>query len=127
CGVTSLAGCGSQSDGPSSRSPESQESVGSVGLELQVAAGATINSASYTITGPNGFSKTGTIDVSATTKLTATIGGLPAGAGYSITLSATSTDGSTGCTGSGAFTVVARQTATVTVAVACHEAARTGS
>jgi hypothetical protein len=126
-GVTSLAGCGSQNDGPSSHSPESQESVGSVGLQLQLASGATINSASYTVTGPNGFSKTGTIDVSSATKLSATIGGLPAGSGYSITLSATSTDGSTTCAGSGGFSVVAHQTATVTVPVACKEAARTGS
>jgi len=127
CGVTSLAGCGSQSDGPSSSSPATEESVGSVGLQLQMASGATIKSASYTITGPNGFSKTGTIDVSVATKLSATIGGLPAGAGYSITLSATSSEGGTSCAGSGSFSVVAHQTATVTVAVTCREAARTGS
>jgi hypothetical protein len=46
CGVTSLAGCGSSNDGPSSDSTESQESVGSVGLQLQMANGAIIDSAS---------------------------------------------------------------------------------
>jgi hypothetical protein len=127
CGVTSLAGCGSQSDRPSTHAPGSQESVGSVGLNLQLASGATINSASYTITGPNAFTKTGTINLTSATKLSATIGGLPAGTGYTITLSATSTDGSTSCGGSAGFNVVAHQTAVATVPVACKEAARTGS
>jgi len=126
CGVTSLAGCSSPSDKTSSSSPVSHESVGSVGLDLQL-GGATINSATFTITGPNGFSKTGSIDVSKSTKLSATIGGIPAGVGFSITLSATSTDGGTTCGGSASFDVQAKKTATVTVAMSCHEAARTGS
>ena len=127
CGVTSLAGCSSPSDNTTSSSPVSHESVGSVGLDLQLGSGATINSASFTITGPNGFSKAGSIDVSKSTKLSATIGGIPAGVGFSITLSATSTDGSTTCGGSASFDVQAKKTATVTVAMSCHEAARTGS
>ena len=123
-----IAGC-SGGDGAGSPSPSAgnQESVGSVGLALQLASGATINTASYTITGPNGFAKTGSIDVSQATKLSATIGGLPAGTGYTITLTGTTTDGGTSCGGSGTFNVIAHQTATVTVPMACHEAARTGS
>jgi hypothetical protein len=128
CGVASLAGCGNANDGTGTdtRAPEGQESVGEVGLKLQV-AGGTINSATYTITGPNGFTKTGTLNLSAATKLTATIGGLPAGAGYSITLAAATTNGALNCSGSAGFSVVAHQTATVTVPLACKEAPRNGS
>ena len=123
-----IAGCSSSNDteGPASASGK-QESVGSVGLALQLASGATINTATYTITGPNGFAKTGSIDVSQATKLSATIGGLPAGTGFTITLSGSTTDGSTTCGGSASFNVTAHQTASVTVPMACHEAARTGS
>jgi hypothetical protein len=92
-----------------------------------VGGGITINSASYTIVGPNAFSKTGSIDLSSATALSATIGGIPAGNGYSISLSATATDGTTTCAGSATFNVSARTTTTVTVALDCHQAATTGS
>jgi hypothetical protein len=127
CGIATLAACSSPSEKTSSSSPASEESVGSVGLDLQLASGAILNSASYTITGPGGFSKTGSVDISHSTKLSATIGGLPAGSGFSITLSSTSTDGGTTCGGSASFAVTAHNTATVTVPMTCHEAARTGS
>jgi hypothetical protein len=116
-----------QGDESGSPSSANEESAGSVGLALQLASGTTINSASYTITGPNGFTKTGSINLTAATKLSATIGGLPAGTGYSITVTATATDEATTCGGSATFAVVAHQIATVTVSVACHEPARNGS
>jgi hypothetical protein len=124
CGYTCLTGCGTS---PGSHSQESSEASGTIGLALQLASGATINSATYTIVGPNGFSKTGNIELSAATKLSTTIGGIPAGNGFTITLSATTTDGSTSCGGSASFNVVARTTAAVTVPLTCHEAPRTGS
>jgi hypothetical protein len=127
CGYASIIGCSGGGDGASTPESGPQETVGKLSLALQLASGATINSASYTITGPGGFTKAGTIDLTSTTKLSATIGGLPAGAGYSITLSATTTDGATTCGGSGTFSVVARKTASVTVPMACREAPRTGS
>ena len=125
CGYT-LMGC-SGMDAASGPAQETSDSAGSIGLSLQLSSGATIDSASYTIVGPNGFTKTGAIDVSTSSTLTATIGGLPAGTGYSITLSATSTDGNTSCVGSASFDVQARKTAAVTVALTCKEAGRTGS
>lgn len=127
CGFASTLGCSGSGDEASAPTSGSQESVGKLGLALQLASGAIINSASYTITGPAGFTKTGTIDLSSATKLTATIGGLPAGTGYTITLSATTTNGTTTCGGSAGFSVVAHQTASVNVPMACREAARTGS
>ena len=52
------------------------------------------------------FSKTGNVDVSGSTTVSTLVGGIPAGAGYAITLSAT-TDGTTSCAGSATFNVVA--------------------
>jgi hypothetical protein len=127
CGVATLVGCGSTSDG--SQAPAEQareESTGSLDLGLQLANGHILASASYTITGPNGYSKTGTIDISKSNQITATISGLPAGTGFSITISASSTEGDT-CGGSAGFGVTAGQTASVTVPLACREATKTGS
>jgi hypothetical protein len=127
CGFTSLAGCGQRNADPNTSSIAGQDATGSVTAALSLSGGSTINSASYQISGPNGFSKTGSVDVSQSTKLSATIGGLPAGMGYSITLSATTTDGATSCGGSATFAVAAHNTATVNVPMTCHEPARNGS
>ena len=103
------------------------EQSGSLGLALQLTSGDTISTVSYAITGPSGFSKAGSIDVSRSSFLAATIPLLPAGDGYSITLSALSTNGQAQCSGSASFSVVAHQTTSVAVPLLCHEAARTGS
>ena len=55
------------------------------------------------------------------------IGGLPAGAGYSISIAATTTDGTTTCSGSASFAVIAHTTTAVTVHLTCHEQPRTGT
>jgi len=127
CGITAVVGCGDQSSGKNAPAAASQESSGEVNLALQLANGSTLNSASYTIVGPNSFSKTGTIDLSSATTLSATIGGLPAGSGYSITINATTTDTAATCAGSTTFSVQARATVSVNVALTCKEAPRTGS
>src|SRR4051812_18727982 len=123
-----LAGCsGSEGAGTPSTSDSKPESVGSVGLALQLASGTSLDSASYTITGPNGFTKTGSIDVSQATKLSATIGGLPVGTGFTITLTGTTSDAGGNCSGSASFSIAARKTTSVAVSMACHETGRTGS
>ncbi len=127
CGITAIAGCGDQGSATNAPVSASQESSGEVNLALQLANGTTINTASYTILGPNSFSKTGTIDLSSATTLSATIGGLPAGTGYTITINATTTDASATCGGSNTFNVTAHATVSVTVPMTCHEAPRTGS
>lgn len=124
CGYTSLTGCSGVQGTPA---PESNESAGTVNFALQLAGGQTINTASYTIVGPNGFTKTGTIDLSAATKLSATIGGLPAGNGFTINLTANTVDGALSCGGSASFNVTARSTVQVNVPLSCREAPRTGS
>ncbi len=125
-GGQALIGCSATPGGGDGAEAES-ESSGSIGLALQVGSGLTLNQIDYAIIGPLGFSKTGTIDVSNSTTISAVISGLPAGTGYSITLSGTSTDGSATCSGSATFDVVAHQTTVATVNVSCHQAATTGS
>jgi uncharacterized protein YjiK len=122
-GVAALgSGCSSTDNG----SPSSSN-VGSVGLALQLASGATLNAVSYTITGPSSFSRAGTIDTSNSATVSTVIGGLPAGSGFSIALDGTATDGATHCAGAAPFTVAAHMTTPVSVHLACHEPARTGS
>jgi len=102
------------------------ENVGEVGLKLTLPGGSQLNSVSYTVTGPNGFSKTASVNLTSSSTLSFQLS-LPAGGPYSITLSGTTTDGATTCAGTGSFTVIARQTAKATVHLTCHEAPRTGS
>jgi hypothetical protein len=123
--AASLVGCQDNEDRVGS--PASNEPVGAIGLELQAAPGFVLNTVSYTITGPAGFTKTGTIDVSNSTKITALISSLPAGKGFSITLSGNAVGGVGSCTGSASFDIVARQTTAVTVGVTCHEGVKNGS
>jgi hypothetical protein len=123
--ATALVGCQDTEDRVGSAALN--EAVGTVGLDLQAAPGFVLNTVSYTITGPSGFTKTGTIDVSNSTKLTALIGSLPAGKGFSITLSGNAVSGVGSCSGSASFDIVARQTTQVAIKFTCHETARTGS
>jgi hypothetical protein len=117
----------SSTGAPSSEPSDSTDDTGTIGLKLQLAPGLSVATVGYTITGPGGFTQTGNIDVSHSTTLVATIGGLPAGTGYGITLTATATDGTTTCAGSGAFNVSAHATTTVAVSLDCHQPAGTGS
>src|SRR4051794_11213195 len=81
-----VTGC--SSTGGVRQQPVSEpENSGTLGLALQLTGGVTLNTVSYAITG-NGVNKTGSIDVRNSTTISATIGGIPAGAGYTITLSA---------------------------------------
>jgi arylsulfatase B len=104
-----LEGCSSE---PLSGGGEEQP--GSLGLALEVAPGVTLSSVTYTITG-NDFSKTGTIDIGRSPTISGTIGGIPSGNGYTITLAATSAEDGTVFTGSAKFNVTAGETASVTV------------
>jgi hypothetical protein len=118
---------GSDTTGSGSTGGARAAGAGSIELGLALANGTTVASASYAIHGPGGFTQSGSIGLSNSGSLSATIGGLPAGAGYSITLSATTTDSTTSCIGSASFSVTAGGTTAVTVHLSCHEAATTGS
>lgn len=90
------------------------ERVGTLGVHLEAAPGVTLNSVTYTISG-NGFSKTGAIDTSGSPAISGTIGGIPAGNGYTITLTAVSAEQGTSFTGSSTFNVSAGGATAVTI------------
>ena len=95
------------------------EHTGSIGLELDVASGITLHSVVYAISG-NGFVKDGDIDVSQSSALTAVIGGIPAGDGFVITITAISIDGTATCVGSATFSVREDLTTRVTIHLQCR-------
>jgi hypothetical protein len=80
-----LAAAACSGPNPSSSEPASAEADGaSIGLSLDLAPGVTINSAAYTIVGSGSFTRSGTIELATSAALSAIIGGVPAGTGYSI-------------------------------------------
>ncbi|HEX3851836.1 MAG TPA: hypothetical protein VHW01_12765, partial [Polyangiaceae bacterium] len=120
----SLFGCSSPE---SSTHGSVAENTGSIGLSLQ-AAGVTLNSVAYTIIGPGGFSKSGSIDVTNSTHISTVIGGIPAANGYSVSLTASdaSNSGIT-CAGSASFNVTAGATTSAQVHLTCKVPPKTGS
>jgi hypothetical protein len=123
-GLSTLIGCEGAPTG--SNGGASQSPVGSVALLVHGAPGVTLNSFAYSITGPSTHS--GTINVTSSTTVSAVIGGIAAGSGYSLTLTGTSVDGQTSCAGaSTSFNVAVAATTLVSVAIDCHGAATTGS
>ncbi|HTQ06649.1 MAG TPA: hypothetical protein VMI54_22490 [Polyangiaceae bacterium] len=120
------SGC---SQGPTSQNvgTGTNGDTGTINVALSAAPGVTLDAVGYVITGPSSFSKSGSLDVSHAGTISATLGGLPAGNGFSITLTASSTDGVTSCSGSAAFNVTAQTTTPVSVHLVCHGAATTGS
>jgi len=119
-----IVGCG---EGAPAASQSATEQAGQGSLGLTLTSGATLTSINYTIIGPGSFSKAGAIDVTNSTTISGLIGGIPAGVGYAVTLSASTADASLTCGGSATFNVTARQTTPVSVAVTCKEPPKTGS
>ncbi|MES1209269.1 MAG: lamin tail domain-containing protein, partial [Pseudomonadota bacterium] len=101
--------------------------AGDMRIALQAAPGVTLNAVSYNISGPAGFTRTGSLDVSQSTTISATIGGLPAGTGFTIALTSTATDGATQCGGSAPFSITAHATTAVSVHLLCHQPGTAGS
>jgi hypothetical protein len=125
-GLQSLVGCDSTPNGAPNAGTPAGDDTGSVKLALQAAPGITVNSFAYSITGPKSYN--GTIDTSNSSTVSTLIGGVSVGTGYSLTLTGTSTDGQTSCSGSSApFNVSAHATTNVMVAIDCHTGAKTGS
>jgi Lamin Tail Domain len=102
------------------------EAHGTLGLALQAKSGAKLDAFDYVITGPGGFTRQGTIGVANSATLSGQVAGIPVGGGYSVTLSAVSTDGALSCNGSATFAIAARAVTAVRVQLRCREAAKTG-
>jgi phospholipase C len=103
------------------------DDVGSIGLDLTVGFGLTLNTVTYTITGPNSFTRTGSIDVSHSSTVSAVLSGLPFGTGYQIALQGALLDAKGSCGGSATFDIDSSATRTVPVHLTCDLAPGTGS
>ncbi|HKQ69518.1 MAG TPA: metallophosphoesterase [Polyangiaceae bacterium] len=114
-GTTSFAGCSSD---PSNQ-PVS-ENTGSVGLNLEVASGIQIDAVQYVLTGPGGFGRNGSINVSQSETLSATIDAIPLANGYSLTLNASALGGAGSCSGTASFDVTATGVTKVVVRLQCQ-------
>jgi hypothetical protein len=100
---------------------------GAVAMALDVAPGIVLDTVSYAVSGPGSFMKAGSLDVSHSATISANLSPLPAGSGFTITLSATSRDGSAMCVGSAGFDVSVHQTTSVLVHVLCRRPSQNGS
>jgi hypothetical protein len=127
CAATT--GCASSPDslqegpgaGESSSGSSDGGAVGSVGLNLSLPAGQSIEVVSWTISGPNGAAsvvQSGAAH-SQGSGFSFLVGGIPAASNYRVALSGTATDGSVTCTGATPFDVASRTTTQVTLLLAC--------
>ena len=89
--------------------------------------GTTLDTANYAICGPGGFARSGNIDVSHSQTISFTVGGIPAGDGYSVTISGTASDRTTTCSGSAMFAITPKMTTVLSIKIQCREQPRTGS
>jgi hypothetical protein len=86
-----------------------------------------VSSAAHTITGPKSFTSSGTIALVSSTTLSTTIGGIPAGVGYSIRLRSRRRPRMAARRALAAPPSTAHATTLATVRLICHETAQTGS
>ena len=99
------------------------EAMGTVGMELQIAPGVTINTVNWTISNStSGFSRMGTVSVRFSNTIAFQVGAIPTGAGYSIALTATSVDGAFTCSGSASFSATAGAITPVSLTLSCSTA-----
>jgi hypothetical protein len=98
----------------------SQGTMGAIDIALAVPPTFQIASVNYQLTN-TGYSKSGSLDVSQSQAISGVLGGIPAGTGYTLALTATDTAKKfTGCAGSSPVNVVGGATTPVSVAVDCH-------
>ena len=120
------SGCANHGGGAASLITGDVHQTGAIRLQVPT-ADLTLASMTYTIVGPNGFSRSDTVDLSQSTTVSVVVGGIPAGTGYTITLSGTASDGVTACAGSAGFAIVAGATSSVSVHITCQQPSRTGN
>jgi hypothetical protein len=117
-----LTACSSGPNQTPSSGTVAPEGTGTIGLNLQVAPGISISTVNWTIHNAALLAAdlTGSVDVSQSQAIQFIVGGLPAGDGYTITLTAT-TDGPNPltCVGSGTFSIVANSSSPVNVTLVC--------
>jgi hypothetical protein len=123
-GAWVISGC---ARGPSHVPAESQ-ATGGIQLGLDLAAGAALSQATYTITGPNSYFRSVVVTLGNAPKLSTFIGGTPPGKGYRLTVTGVARDGVSLCTGvSAPFDVIGGKTTVVSLVLRCQEPEPTGS
>ncbi|MGB5809205.1 MAG: hypothetical protein WBG86_01670, partial [Polyangiales bacterium] len=101
---------------------------GSVGLDLVLANGSSIDEVTWIVSGGEMDPMTGVIDTSAPgSTASAEIFGIPPGEKYTIMLAAMSADGKTSCEGSGMFDVAVGVVTDVHVMIQCKTEPDSGS
>lgn len=122
CGAAlGLGGCSRDARGPNA---SADSETGMIGVALNVAPGISLTTANYTITGPNGYSASSSVNVANSDKLGFTGSGLPAGSGYTIVVTASGS--AKACSGTAGFAVAARMTTNVAIQMSCKEPPHTG-
>ncbi|HLV67979.1 MAG TPA: hypothetical protein VKY73_19310 [Polyangiaceae bacterium] len=98
----------------------SAEQLGSIDLELQIAPGVTIDTIDWTIANEStDFLRSGSVDVQFANVARFQVGGLPPATGYTVTLSALTTDGTLSCSGMRTMDIEAGEVTTVEVHMIC--------
>jgi hypothetical protein len=111
-----VSGCSAPSETP----PFGETQPGELGLGVEVGSTG-IKDVDYVVTGPGGFHKLGSVDVTRSTKVSTRISNLPAATGYTIVLSATATEPPATCTGSAGFDVTPGVTTPLDLTMECVE------
>ncbi len=120
-GCSSSSPSGSAGTNVGSNTNVSSGDVGSVGMRLSLPDGTLINSVTYSLTNGATTVQSGTLATNHSQSIDFQLGQVPAGSGYSITLSAASGDGGITCLGSaGPFAVVAHSTVSEAVQLICQ-------
>ncbi len=140
CLIGGASGCSAGADSPSTsvatkpppslgRDPSSttppastNQNTGSIGFELTLPGGENIAVVDWAIAGPSGAAtviRSGMVNVQATLAAKFLVDDIPAGSGYAVTLSATSTDDTITCSGAAPFSVTAHASTLVAVQMAC--------
>jgi hypothetical protein len=105
---------------PSGVAGPTEDGTGTVGLQYTLPGGEHVSTVGYTLTNATN-TYTGSVNVAGSSTISFIVGGVAAGDGYTITLTATSDDGTVTCSGSaGPFSVSARATTTVNVNLICQ-------
>ncbi len=117
----SSSGVSPESVGNPGTAPD--QGTGSIGMQLTLPGGEQLNTVSWTLKGPNGAStvvQSGSVNLTSSASINFLVGGIAAGGGYTVSLTGTTSDGLTTCTGSSAqFAVTARMTTSVSVQLQC--------
>ena len=102
------------------RGEPGQNAPGALSIALVVPPNFQINTISYQLTKMD-FSQAGSLNVAQSGAVSAVLGGIPAGTGYTLALTANDVAGKfTSCAGSSTVSVTGGATTPVSVAIDCH-------